>query len=94
MNILTNFEESREELIKGTAKREQINWSNIFGMLLLPRLYQDLNGLIVPFLHVGIDYGLLQTTHAEITSTKYTDTDANFISKITQSVSVYQRQGI
>ena len=36
VNILTNFskfEESREALIRGTAKLEQMNWSNIFGML-------------------------------------------------------------
>ena len=41
VNILTNFskfEESGEELIGGTAKLEQMNWSNIFGRLLLPRL--------------------------------------------------------
>ena len=37
VKILTNFskfEESREKLIRGTAKLEQMNWSNIFGMLL------------------------------------------------------------
>ena len=40
VNILTNFskfEESRKELIRrlrGTAKLEQMNWSNIFGTLL------------------------------------------------------------
>ena len=42
VNILTNFskfEEVREELIRRTAKLEQMNWSNIFGILLLPRLY-------------------------------------------------------
>ena len=42
VNILTNFskfEESQEELIRGTAKLEQMNWSNIFGTLLSPRLY-------------------------------------------------------
>ena len=41
MNVLTNvskFEESREELIRGTAKLEQMHWLNFFGMLLLPGL--------------------------------------------------------
>ena len=36
LNILTNFsifEETQGELITGTAKLKQINWSNIFGML-------------------------------------------------------------
>ena len=34
----SKFEESREELIRETAKLEQINSSNAFGTLLLPRL--------------------------------------------------------
>ena len=34
MELLQNF----EELIRGTAKLEQKNWSNIFGTPLLPRL--------------------------------------------------------
>ena len=41
VKISTNFskfEESQEELIRGNAKREQMNWSNIFWTLLLPRL--------------------------------------------------------
>ena len=45
VNVLTNFskfEESREELIRGTAKLEQMNWTNIFGMLLLPRLSEGI----------------------------------------------------
>ena len=40
--ILANclkFEEPWEESIRGTAKLDLINWSNIFGMLLLPLLY-------------------------------------------------------
>ena len=36
----SEFEESREELISGTAKLEQRNWSNILGTLLLPGLYK------------------------------------------------------
>ena len=38
VGILTNvskFEESQEELIRGTAEREQMNWSIFFRMLLL-----------------------------------------------------------
>ena len=41
VNILTKFskyEESLEELIRGTVKLEEMNWSNIFGTLLLPQL--------------------------------------------------------
>ena len=44
VNILTNFsefEELQEELISGTAKLEQMNWSNIFGTLLY--ICQDCN---------------------------------------------------
>ena len=33
---LTHFSKF-EELIRGTAKLEQRNWSNIFGTFLLPR---------------------------------------------------------
>ena len=35
-----NFQESRVELIRGAPELEQMNWSNIFGTLLLPRLYK------------------------------------------------------
>ena len=41
VKILMNcskFEESQEELIRGAAKLEQMNWSNIFEALLLLRL--------------------------------------------------------
>ena len=41
VNILTNFskiEKTQEELTRGTAKLEQMNWPNIFGTLLSLRL--------------------------------------------------------
>ena len=34
MNVIREL----EELIRGTPKLEQMNWSDIFGTLLLPRL--------------------------------------------------------
>ena len=40
VKILINFakfEESPEELIRGTAKLKQMNWSNILGTFQLPR---------------------------------------------------------
>ena len=48
----SKFEKSQEELIRGTAKLEQMNWSNIFETLLLPRLedrltYQELSYILL-----------------------------------------------
>ena len=38
MNLFKELVQDFEELIRRTAKFEQMNWSNIFGTLLLPRL--------------------------------------------------------
>ena len=44
-----------EELIRGTAKLEQMNWSNIFGMLLLPTVYTQQTIAMQPTKHIFIE---------------------------------------